>query len=77
MAIHGSLHVMCVATLPEWQRRGYAEAAIRYSLEDASRTTGLKRTTLHATEAGRPVYERMGYHETATFIAYTRPAAHA
>jgi ribosomal protein S18 acetylase RimI-like enzyme len=76
MEIQGSLHVMCVATLPQCQRRGYAEAAMRYSLEDASRATGLTGTTLHATEAGRPVYQRMGYHEAAAFIAYTRPAAH-
>jgi ribosomal protein S18 acetylase RimI-like enzyme len=72
MAIQGSLHVMCVATLPECQRRGYAEAAMRYSLEDVSRSTGLTRTTLHATDAGRPVYQSMGYHQTANFIGYTR-----
>ena len=72
MALNGALHVMCVATLPAYQRRGYAEAAIRHSLAEMSRATGLTRTTLHATEAGKPAYIRMGYRETATFTGYMR-----
>jgi GNAT superfamily N-acetyltransferase len=73
MKLNGALHVMCVATMPGHQKHGYAEAVMRYSLEQAARTTGLSRTTLHATEAGKPVYLRMGYHETATFTGYMRP----
>jgi GNAT superfamily N-acetyltransferase len=72
MDLHGALHVMCVATLPGHQRRGYGGAAVRRSLAVMSRATGLTRTTLHATEAGRPVYLRMGYRETATFTGYMR-----
>lgn len=72
MALNGALHVMCVATLPAYRRRGYADAAIRLSIAEMSRATGLTRTTLHATEAGKPAYLRMGYHQTATFIGYTR-----
>ena len=75
MALHGALHVMCVATLPGHQRHGCADAVIRHSLSEMSRATGLTRTTLHATEAGRPAYLRMGYHDTATFIGYTRSGA--
>jgi hypothetical protein len=66
--------VMCVATLPAYQRRGYADAAIRFSLGEMSRRTGITRTTLHATEAGRPTYLRMGYHDTAVFTGYMRTA---
>jgi ribosomal protein S18 acetylase RimI-like enzyme len=75
MPLNGALHVMCVATMPAHQRRGYAEAVMRHSLAQASRATGLTRTTLHATEAGKPAYQRMGYRETATFTGYTREHA--
>jgi ribosomal protein S18 acetylase RimI-like enzyme len=72
MDLNGALHVMCVATLPGHQRRGYGRAAVRRSLAEMSRATGLTRTTLHATEAGRPVYLGMGYRETATFTGHMR-----
>jgi ribosomal protein S18 acetylase RimI-like enzyme len=74
MALHGAIHIVCVATHPEYQRCGFAEAAIRHALHDMRSRTGLTRTTLSATEAGRPLYHRMGYHETATFVMYTRPS---
>lgn len=72
--VDGRLYVGLVATLPGQQRRGYGEAVMRYSLEEAARATGLRRTTLHATAAGAPVYLRMGYHATAKFMGYL-PAA--
>jgi ribosomal protein S18 acetylase RimI-like enzyme len=72
MDLNGALHLMCVATLPEYQRRGYGTAAARRSLAAMSRATGLTRATLHATEAGKPVYLGMGYRETATFTGYMR-----
>jgi len=50
-----------VATDPEQQRRGYGDAAMRRALELAATTHGEQPTILHATDAGRPVYERMGY----------------
>ena len=75
MEMNGSLYVTCVATLPECRRRGYAEAAMRCALNSAGNAGAPMRTTLHATESGRPVYLGMGYHDTSTFIGYTRPAA--
>lgn len=54
-------YVALVATHPNHQRRGYADAAMRRSLEDAARAHGETPTFLHATDAGKPVYERMGY----------------
>jgi GNAT superfamily N-acetyltransferase len=68
--IDGRLYVALVATLPEMRRRGYAEAVMRYSLQEAARGTGIRRMTLHATDAGRPLYLAMGYHDTARFTAY-------
>ena len=72
MDLNGALHLMCVATLPGYQRQGYGSAAVRHSLAAMSRATGLTRATLHATEEGRLVYPGMGYRETATFTGYMR-----
>ena len=50
-----------VATDPAQNRRGYAEAAMRHALQAAAEAHGELPSVLHATEAGRPLYERMGY----------------
>jgi ribosomal protein S18 acetylase RimI-like enzyme len=64
------LYVGWVATLPEARGNGYAEAAVRHSLEAAARSSGLSRTVLHATELGFPVYRAMGYRQVASFDVY-------
>lgn len=57
----GRLFVLLVATDPDWQRRGYAEAVTRKVLHEGARGAGLARATLHATAAGAPVYRRIGF----------------
>lgn len=57
----GVLYVALVATRPDMERRGFAEATMRHALSAASEATGYRKTCLHATQAGLPVYERMGY----------------
>lgn len=69
----GQLYLALVATRPDAQRRGFGEATVRRALEAAYEATGLRRTSLHATRAGFPVYERVGYRPVTRFIAY-RPA---
>ena len=54
-------YVALVATDPTQQRRGLADAAMRRALELSGAVYGERPTVLHATDAGRPVYERMGY----------------
>ena len=71
------LYVALVATLENYRRRGYAEAVVRASIASCSAATGLTRAILHATEAGRPVYKRMGYHDTAKFMLYAQPLSTA
>ncbi|UQA59337.1 GNAT family N-acetyltransferase [Polyangium aurulentum] len=68
--VDGRLYVSWVATHPEHRRKGYAEAVMRRSIDVAAAATGLRRTVLHATEAGRPMYEAMGYRSVAPFCWY-------
>jgi GNAT superfamily N-acetyltransferase len=64
------LYVAWVATAPGSRRRGYAETVMRRALADASAATGITRTTLHASVAGRPIYEAMGYERVAEFTMF-------
>ena len=68
--VDGHRYVALVATMPEQQRRGYAEAVMRHALEVAATTYGEKPSFLHATNAGRPVYARMGYEPIASHTAF-------
>ena len=61
MMVDGYRYVGLVATDPARQRRGFADAAMRRALELAAEVHGNVPTVLHATDAGRPIYERMGY----------------
>jgi predicted acetyltransferase len=64
------LFLALVATLPGKQRKGYAEATVRKALYEGYPATGLKRTVLHASDAGFPVYERLGYRAVANIRLY-------
>ncbi|MER6378838.1 GNAT family N-acetyltransferase [Streptomyces sp. NPDC001118] len=70
VATDGRLFVVLVATAPEWQRRGYAEAVTRKALQEGARATGLTRATLHATAAGAPVYPRIGFQPNSPMQFY-------
>jgi GNAT superfamily N-acetyltransferase len=54
--------VFCVATLPQARGKGLATALLRQALQDA-RERGQRTTTLQATKAGAPIYERIGYRD--------------
>jgi GNAT superfamily N-acetyltransferase len=63
-------YVALVATDPGQQRHGYAEAAMRHALDLAARAHGERPSVLHATEPGRPIYERMGYTRISTHTIF-------
>ena len=65
-----SLFLALVATAPEAQRKGFGEATTRKALFEGAKATGLTRFTLHASPAGAPVYERIGFHKVATIHYY-------
>jgi len=70
LLLDGLLYVALVATLPEYRRRGYAEAVMRKALTEASRAHGVERTVLHASDMGFPVYRDMGYRTVRKFDLY-------
>lgn len=63
-------YVGWVATVPKHKRKGFASAVMRESLAAASRDHGWKRSVLHASTAGRGIYERMGYRAVAEHALY-------
>jgi ribosomal protein S18 acetylase RimI-like enzyme len=66
----GVLGVYSVGTLPEYQRRGFAETAMRQALAQASATTGLRTSVLQSTAQGMNLYVRMGYRVVTRFGVY-------
>lgn len=67
---NGCLFLALVATAPEAQRKGYGEAMVRKALFEGAKATGATRSVLHATLAGAPVYERVGYRKAASISFY-------
>jgi ribosomal protein S18 acetylase RimI-like enzyme len=53
--------VACVATHPDFRRRGYATAITKYAMQKAHEATGATVSLLHASSMGNPVYEKMGF----------------
>lgn len=74
LMVEGIRYVALVATDPAQQRRGYADAAMRRALELSAEVHGERPTVLHATDAGRPVYERMGYAPITTHTLFMEKA---
>lgn len=70
LMIDGCRYVALVATTPDQQRHGYAEAVMRHALDVAEARHGRTPTVLHATDAGQPIYARMGYETIATHTAF-------
>jgi ribosomal protein S18 acetylase RimI-like enzyme len=54
------------------QRRGYGEVMLRHALEEEQRATGLRMSVLQATEAGRSLYQRLGFRRVTSIRVYVR-----
>jgi GNAT superfamily N-acetyltransferase len=63
--------VFFVATLPEARGRGLATALMRRALAEA-RDRGRTTSTLQATKAGQPIYERLGYRNLGALQMWER-----
>jgi GNAT superfamily N-acetyltransferase len=69
----GDCHITLVATLPAHRRQGIASGLIR-RLVRRGRERGCATTSLVATRAGVPVYERLGYRDLGHVQMWERPA---
>ena len=68
--VEGVSYIGWMATLPKHRGRGYAEALLRHMDAFMRLRYGVSETVLHATEMGRPVYQRMGFRAVDEFAAY-------
>ncbi|HTP88984.1 MAG TPA: GNAT family N-acetyltransferase [Bryobacteraceae bacterium] len=66
----GLIGVYSVATLPAFQRRGYAEAVMREAIGRTTAETGIEPTGLQSTSAGMPLYRQMGYQQVTRFQVF-------
>ncbi|AEI67674.1 GNAT family N-acetyltransferase [Corallococcus macrosporus] len=73
LRVDAAAYVALVATHPQHRRQGAAEAVMRHALARARQDWGTERTVLHATEAGQPVYTRLGYRPVTRFRMYLAP----
>ncbi len=64
--------IYSLATIPQNQRRGYAETLMRYALETMHQETGIEKTILQTTKSGIGLYQRMGYKAVTNFTVYLR-----
>jgi hypothetical protein len=69
------LNSICVATPVPHRGKGYAEAVLRHSVNEAKKASGLSRFVLHASDAGYPIYKRMGYEPEVSMMIWA-PAHH-
>lgn len=67
----GAVGVYNVATLPQYQRRGYGETVMRHALAESRREHGVERTILQSTLAGYKLYERMGFRTVTRVGVYS------
>ena len=70
LMVDGCRYVLLVATAPAHRRHGYAEAVMRRALDVAASAHGECPTVLHATDAGRAIYARMGYAPISTHTLF-------
>lgn len=69
-----TIGVYTIATVPAARRRGYGEAMTARVVADGI-GAGCDVAALQASEAGRPVYERLGFRVDVRYDAYVRLAA--
>jgi predicted GNAT family acetyltransferase len=68
--VDGAVGIFGVATLPEYRRRGIGAAITAFSIHDVRDEANL--AWLQTTEAGRPLYEAMGFRPVADWEVWTR-----
>jgi ribosomal protein S18 acetylase RimI-like enzyme len=70
VAAAGAIGIYSLATMPEFRKRGYAEAMLRETVRRISERTGITQVILQSTEAGYELYKRMGFRDVTRFTVY-------
>jgi ribosomal protein S18 acetylase RimI-like enzyme len=65
-------YLLNVYVEPEYRKRGLAHQLVERSMAEARRR-GIRVVTLHSSQAGRAIYERLGFHATNEMM-HTEPA---
>ncbi|MGO9796396.1 MAG: N-acetyltransferase family protein [Terracidiphilus sp.] len=65
-------YLLNVYVEPEYRKRGLAHQLVERCMAEARRQ-GIRVVTLHSSQAGRPIYERLGFHATNEMM-HTEPA---
>jgi GNAT superfamily N-acetyltransferase len=60
-------YLLNVFVEPEFRKRGLAHSLVEHCLDEARRRS-IRVVTLHASDAGRPVYEKFGFHPTSEMM---------
>jgi ribosomal protein S18 acetylase RimI-like enzyme len=68
--VEGVSYVGWMATHMEFRGRGYAEAILRHMDAFMKQKYAVQESVLHATEMGRPIYERIGFRAVDEFAGY-------
>jgi GNAT superfamily N-acetyltransferase len=70
-------YLLNVFVEPEFRKRGFAHSLIEKCLAEAH-ARGIRVVTLHSSDAGRPVYEKFGFHPTSEMMHVEKqPAANS
>jgi GNAT superfamily N-acetyltransferase len=57
-------YILNIYTLPKWRGKGIGKQIFNCILQEAI-SRGYKRISLHASDDGRPVYEKFGFRSTS------------
>jgi GNAT superfamily N-acetyltransferase len=66
----GSLGIYSLGTLPQHRRKGCGEALLRAALAQTSPAPAAEPLVLESTEAGYPLYRRLGFQDVTKFTVY-------
>jgi len=73
LAAGGTIGLYTVGTLPQFCRRGFAEALIRHAVADTVQAYGLQPLVVQATADSLRLYRRLGFRKLGSFLLYAQP----
>lgn len=65
-------YILNIYTLPAWRGKSIGKQVFSHILQEAV-SRGYKRISLHASEDGRPIYEKFGFRSTSDEMELTLP----